>query len=435
MPSIKKPNNSIKVIPAEKSMQPLFERTLNRVRDDMSDNPYIRETFKVLAVGGYRSAIGSLWNAVVDDLRNKIVHRSLALFNKVSGVGKDVKTYEDFQNFVSDDQLIEGAYKIGVIGWEASKILKHAKETRHIFDGHPKSSEPSILKVLAMFDDCVKYVLIEPYPSQIVDIDDYIKTMDSADFDRNAIAVANALTELPEIYKEELVNRLFTVYVHPNTSSILRSNVEFVAPILWPVLPKNIKIQIVRRVDHEISKSNASQTANAFAFVNIVGANAYLSSTAKSYTLSPLVNGLMESLDDWNKESEYTQALLPYSANIPSDLINDYVWALTHTYIGFIGGSPQYSRSDFYSNRAAELIPKMFEVFDDTAANAFIETIKNSEVLRRRIQAPSKLARLRSLANIVINRISNSFSGKIFLENLVNEDKIEEFIKSLPILS
>jgi hypothetical protein len=429
-----KKETSVEVVPTEKSMQPFFERTLASVREDIADNPYIQETFKVLPVGGYRSAIGSLWNAVVDDLRNKIMHRSLVLFNKAAGVGRDVKSYEDFQNFVNDDQLIEGAYKIGVIGWEASKILRHAKEIRHIFNGHPKSSEPSILRVLAMFDDCVKYVLIEPYPAQIVDIDDYVNTMDSAQFDRNTIAVANALTELPEIYKDELINRLFTVYVHPNTSSVLRSNVEFVIPVLWSVLPKEVKIKIVRRVDQEITKSNSGQTANAFAFVNIVGANAYLSATAKNYTLVPLVKKLKESLDDWDKESECVQALLPYAANIPVDLINEYVSCLTHTYVGFTGGSPQYSRSDFYSNRAAELIPKMFEVFDDTAALAFIETVKNGELLRKRIHSPSKLNRLRSLGNMVLSRVSASFSGRAFLENLVDENKIEDFINSLPAL-
>ena len=82
----------------------------------------------------------------------------------------------------------EGAYKIGVIGWEASKVLKHAKETRHIFDGHPRSSQPSAIKVLAMFDDCIRYVLNEPYPSPIVDLDKYIEIMDSPDFDRSKIA-------------------------------------------------------------------------------------------------------------------------------------------------------------------------------------------------------------------------------------------------------
>lgn len=259
---------------AEASIQPFFQRALDNVREDISDNPYIKEALKVLTVGGYRSAIGSFWNAVVDDLRNKIIYRSLSLFNKSVDVGREIKCYEDFQNYVNDDQLIEGAYRIGVIGWEASKVLRHAKETRHIFDGHPRSSEPSILKVLAMFDDCVKYVLNDPYPPQIVDIDEYIATMDLPSFDRNEISVANALTELPEVYKNELANRLFTVYVHENTSSVLRSNVEFVAPILWPVLPKDIKIQVVRRVDQELIKGNAERTANAFAIVNKVGANA-----------------------------------------------------------------------------------------------------------------------------------------------------------------
>ena len=111
---------------------PLMESVLSRVREDMKDNPYIKEALLVLPVNGY-SAIGSFWNAVVDDLRNKIIFRSLDLFNKEMKLSREIKSYEDFQNYVNDDQLIEGAYKIGVIGWEASKILKHSKETRHFF--------------------------------------------------------------------------------------------------------------------------------------------------------------------------------------------------------------------------------------------------------------------------------------------------------------
>ena len=49
---------------------PLMESVLSRVREDMKDNPYIKEALLVLPVNGYRSAIGSFWNAVVDDLRN-----------------------------------------------------------------------------------------------------------------------------------------------------------------------------------------------------------------------------------------------------------------------------------------------------------------------------------------------------------------------------
>jgi hypothetical protein len=252
------------VVATSTELVPLFSRALETVRDDARDNPYLAEALRVLPVGGYRSAIGSVWNAVVDDLRNKILHRSVELFNKSVALARKVETYEDFQNYVNDDQLIEGAYKIGVIGWEASKVLKHAKETRHVFDGHPKSSEPSLVKVLAMLADCNKYVLSQPCPPKIIDIDDYLAQMATQDYDRNEIAIENALSELPEVYKVELANRLFSAYIHVGSSSILRSNIEFAVPILWSVLSKDVKAQIVRRLDQEITAGNAAKIGLAF---------------------------------------------------------------------------------------------------------------------------------------------------------------------------
>ena len=423
--------NSDLVPVTHQSLEPLFQRAISNVREDMIDNPYLAEALRVLPVGGHRSAIGSFWNAVVDDLRNKIIHRSVNLFNKAVNVGREIKTYEDFQNHVTDDNLIDGAYKIGVIGWEASKILKHAKETRHIFDGHPRSTEPSIVKVLAMFDDCAKYVLNEPFPPQIVDIDEYLGMMATPGFDRNEVAIANALTELPEVYKSELINRLFTAYIHESATSDLRSNIELTAPILWPVLPKELKIQVVRRVDQVISKGNVVTTKEAFAFVRLVNASAYLSPTAKRYVIQPLVEKLRDNLDRFDAEDRYVRALTPYAANIPADLMHVYVSAITQTYVGHIGGSSQFSRTDFYANGAATHIPKMFEAFDDSASAAFVECMRTNSTLRRRIENPLKLNRLRSLANIVKDRVSAAFSEKTILEALVDENREDEFWRLL----
>ncbi len=287
----------------------LIECTLENVRDDMIENPYIIEALRVLPVKGYRSAIGNVWNAVVDDLRNKIIHRSLLLFNKAVQLKRDVKCYEDFQNFVNDDDLIDGAREIGVIGWEAAKVLKHAKETRHIFDGHPRSSEPSAIKVLAMLDDCIRYVLAEPYPPEVVDIDDYLATMQTADFDRSELAITNAITDLPEVYKKVLIHRLFDAYIHESAPTDLRSNIELVGPILWKSLEKDLKVQVVRRVDKEIAKGKTVRTKEAFHFIRVVKASAYLTPTAKSYLLKPLVDKLTKSLDQWTDENDAVEAL------------------------------------------------------------------------------------------------------------------------------
>ena len=412
-------------------IQPLFQKALYSVREEVVDNPYIVEAIRVLEVGGYRSAIGSFWNAVIDDLRNKIIHRSLELFNKSLNISPPIKTYEDFQNRVNDDQLIEGAYQIGVIGWEASKVLKHAKETRHIFDGHPRSSTPSVLKVLVMMEDSIKYVLNQPYPVQIIDIDEYIVTMDTAAFDRNEVAAANALSEIPEIYKNELSNRLFKVYVDPQASSVIRSNIEFIAPILWKVLPKENKLQIVRRVDQELTKGDSVRTKYAFEFVTLVGSNNYLSTTAREYIIKPLTDELKENLDAWHIENRCVQELSVYAGQIPPNLVEDYIWSLTQTYVGRSGASVQFSRTDFYANGAATYIPTMFEAFDDTAVEAFVLTIRKNPILKRRIDDPTKLNRLRSLGNIALEKASLNHSGRDLLDKLVEPKREPEFFEAL----
>ena len=81
---------------SDNDIVPLIKRAVLRVREDMRDNPYILEAVRVLPVLGYRSAIGAFWNAVVDDLRNKIIFRSLSLFNKEIKIEREIKSYEDF---------------------------------------------------------------------------------------------------------------------------------------------------------------------------------------------------------------------------------------------------------------------------------------------------------------------------------------------------
>jgi len=412
-------------------LAPLFERALQSVREDMGDSPYIAEALKVLPVGGYRSAIGCFWNAVVDDLRNKIIHRSLSLFNKTVKPSREIKIYEDFQNHINDDQLIDGAYNIGVIGWEASKVLKHAKETRHIFDGHPRSSDPSIIKVLAMMDDCAKYVLNVEYPSQIIDIDEYMTVLGSETFDRNQVGIETALGDLPEVYKNELANRLFTAYIDPDTSTVLRSNIEFAVPILWRVLPKDVKFQIVRRVDQVMPKGDANATEQGFAFVKVVGGMRYLSMNARRYKVKPLVDKLYQNLDKWAVENEVVKELEPFAPYIPPDLLHVYASALTQTFVGDMGHSPQFSRRDFFADGAALRIPKMFEAFDDRAAEAFVESLKTNKILRGRIQNPAKLARLRSLGNVVLEKVSETFTYRALLEALVDEKSEGRFFKEL----
>ena len=414
---------------SENEIVPLVKNSVLRIRDDLRENPYVLETLRVLPVGGYRSAIGSIWNAVVDDLRNKVLFRGIHLFNQE--MNTKIKDYDDFIALNNDDMLIDGAYKIGVISWEASEVLKQAKKTRHIFYGHPKSSDPSPIKVLGMIDDCVKYVLNEEYPVKIIDINEYIDTLSSSSFDRNQIAAENAMGDLPEKYKSELVNRLFSVYIHDQTPTTTIGNIEFITPILWKTLPKDVKVQTIRKVDQIFPKGNQIHTERAFKFSVMVDGHKYLSTSARKYIIAPVVSKLKASLDKWSEEADCIKLLSKYADIIPAELSAEYVSALTHTYVGYMGLSNQFSRKDFYSNAAAGLIPDMFERFDDTMISDFVSTIKQSDILKSRISHASKLTRLRNLGQICKDKASSGHTDLPFLEILCSPVREPEFIKGI----
>ena len=405
---------------------------LDNVREDLRDNPYIVETVKVLNAGAYRSAIGCFWNAVIDDLRNKVIHRSIDLFNKEMKPSKPVKKYEDFQDNVNDEMLIDGAYKMGIITWEWHKILKHSKEVRHVFDGHPRSSDPTQIKVISMMEDCVKYVLSQDYPPQIIDIDQYVSLMETEDFDKNEISISYSLDDLPDIYSNKLINMLFSKYVDKNISSALRSNIEVVAPILWKQLNSETLVTVARRVDTEIAGADKNRIELAFEFIKVVDGLRHLSAFSKVYVLDPIIKSLELNLDNFSIENDCVDELLPYSGFIPRELGYRYVNALTQTYVGKTGTSYMWKRTDFYADRASIRIPKMFEKFDSHLIECFAESVRKNTTLKERIaHNATKMRRLRTLGNILLSIVPDNHSQKDFLSMLCEESREDDFFKEI----
>ncbi len=419
------------VIPADKLEY--LQRELTNVRDDFIDNKYVQEAITVLAAGGLRSTIGSYWNAVVDDLRRKVMHRSIDLFNKEINPKKEIKSYEDFQNYITDFDLIEGAYKIGVLSWEAHKLLHQARETRNIFDGHPDSSDPTLFKVFNLIADCNRYILSQEYPLTIIDVNQYILTMDTDTYNKHEIAVEQAFTDLPLIYKNEMANRLFTLYIGDNASTRLKSNIEFSYPILWKVIPKEIRQQIGKRYDKLLVEGNGEIISKANGILTIVDGLRYVSAASRKILFEPVITELENNLDNWNDEGRVVQQLQRLGSTIPSDLIDRFVSAITLTYVGYKGGSYHFARTEFYSNSAAPRISEMFEKFDNASADAFVETIKTNKTLRSRIRHTAQLNRLRTLGNILINKPEIRKDTIEYLELLVDETQTKEFYQTIEV--
>lgn len=407
----------------------LLAKELANVREEVKDCSYLEEAIKVLPVKGYRSAIGAYWNSVVDDLRQKILHRSIDLFNKE--MGKKVVEYEDFQNHITDYDLIEGAYKIGVLTWEGRKLMHQAREIRNMFSGHPQSSDPGLIKVLNLISDCNKHVLSEDFPPSIIDISTYLSQMDSGSYDRNEIAVEQAFSDLPSIYKIELSNRFFTTYLSESISSELRANIEFCAPILWDSINKKTKQQVGKRFDKLIVEGDKTKIKRGLDFINIVKGMMYVSVASRKILITPIIDKLHDSLDVWSKEAQYVKELAPLSKFVPGTSLKKYVESITKTFVGKKGHSMQFARTDFYSDDAAPYIKKMFHRFDTKATDLFVETIQKDRTIKRRIKKSGQLQRLRILGNIILENNIGSDEALDFIELLCDEDKESDFYDSI----
>lgn len=406
-----------------------LQKELINVRQELFDNKYVNEAHRVLTAGGLRSAIGCYWNAVSDDLRRKVMHRSLDLFNKE--MNKNVKDYEGFQRDVTDNDLIEGAYKIGVLSWEAKKVIHQARETRNIFDGHPDSSDPSLFKVLNMLADCNKYVLSQEYPIPIINVNDYITKMDTDTYDKHELAVEQAFIDLPIVYKTEMANKFFTYYTSDTISTRFRGNIEFSFPILWRVLPKESREQISQRFDRVYLEGDSDINEKGIEMLSLVDGFRYLSTTTRKLIFEPKIKELEDNLDNWNEEAKITRDLFSYGSVIPDTLVSRFVNAITLTYVGYKGISYNHSRTAFYSDGAASRISKMFEKFDNKSAEEFIKTIKNDSTLKSRISHVGQLKRLRTLGDILLNKPEITGEIKLFLELLVDETKTKDFFHEI----
>lgn len=405
----------------------LLSKELSNVREEVKDCPYLAEAIKVLPVKGYRSAIGAYWNAVVDDLRQKILHRSIDLFNKEIDPKKEITKYEDFQDHVTEYDLIEGAYKIGVLCWEGRKLMHQARETRNMFSGHPKTKEPSLIKVLNLISDCNTYVLSEDFPPSIIDISTYLSQMDSDSYDRNEIAVEQAFSDLPSIYKTELSNRFFTTYVSESISSELRANIEFCSPVLWDSITKDDKKQIGKRFDKLIVEGDKEKIKRGLAYINLVEGMMYVNLASRKIVIGPLIKKLEASLDDWDTEANIIKKISPLSKFIPEESLQLYIESITKTFVGIKGSSSRFSRTDFYSDSAVPYIKKMFHRFDTKSTEIFVAAIQKDEKLKRRIKGSGQLRRLRVLGNILIENNIGSVEDLEFIELLCDEEKETEF--------
>ncbi|MBE9592026.1 MAG: hypothetical protein IMF19_00960, partial [Proteobacteria bacterium] len=184
-------------------------------------------------------------------------------------------------------------------------------------------------------------------------------------------------------------------------------------------------------LDQDIVSGNWQKTEKGIELLSLVNGLKYVSSSSRRAIFDPAIQNLEQKLNEWAEEGKYVHYLERLGTNIPDELIPRYVAALTLTFVGFEGRTYRSPRTHFYSNTAAPVIKLLFEKFDDKAAEEFVNTIKTNLMLKRKIEYPGQLTRLRILANILLERPKLRSDVREFLELLLDEKRTGEFLRGI----
>lgn len=211
-----------------------------------------------------------------------------------------------------------------------------------------------------------------------------------------------------------------------------KKNIQAVFLVAWNRLTNEIRETLARRIDTEISGADKVAIGAAFDFFSLVNGYRYLTASSRRYLLRPVIAELESGLDDFATENRCVEQLFPYAGFIPRDLIYQYVNSLTQTYVGRTGVSPYFRRTDFYADRAALKIPKMFERFDGYSVDCFVECVRENLKLKNRVLSNAvKMRRLRTLGNILLPTVSPGTANYDFLQALVDESMEADFKKMI----
>lgn len=120
-------------------LEPAAKDIYTRIRPEKQRNKYIESSIKLFLLGEYRNAMDNIWQATIDDIREKVLARSITFFNQE--MKTSISKYSDFQDKkIQDNDLIEGAYKIDIYDFETKEKLHINRNIRNKFLDHPKRS-------------------------------------------------------------------------------------------------------------------------------------------------------------------------------------------------------------------------------------------------------------------------------------------------------
>lgn len=355
--------------------------------EQKKDARYLSKFVAASIIGLFDAALNYVWNEVVLHLREKAKVYGLDLFYDaaVGGVNrKDYKNEEDLSG-IKDSVMLDTCLKLEIISSTIYKKLDYILTMRNdVAASHPNVESIGGFELLGWLQTCVKDVLADSPSASAIRIKlfrDNLRSQAAVIDDNTSERLTEELKHMSPPHVHNLLITMFGMYVAPDSSNVLRSNIAKVAPTVWSLSNSLFKQKIGSMLDGYRNNLETTKHQLGESFLSVVDGKNYETISSKTVALDRLSDQLSEAHSGFNNyytEPPIMREILSYvksSNDIPDSVADELISSVLKARLG-----RGLSYQDGVSPSAAPLYDSFLSFLDDNLIAKAISLLFSTEI-------------------------------------------------------
>lgn len=307
---------------------------------------YLAKFVGASAIGLFDAALNYIWNEVVLNLRTKAELYGLDLFFDAAVGGNARTAFQTADDLagLKDNVLLNTCRKLELISDIVYRKLDHILTMRNeVAASHPNVERIGGFELLGWLQTCVREVISDQPSQSSIQARALIEnicaraTLLTGD---EVAHVASAVSRLSTAHTNNLLIRLFGIFVDPSKDQILRHNIAQIAKSVWNGAEANARLRVGIMLDRCRVNLEQVRAAHGLTFLREVDGLEYQTLGAKVTTLQHVAEQLSEAHDGWDNfyhEPAFIEEILRYckkSSDIPPQVYDRLVEVVLRCRIG-----------------------------------------------------------------------------------------------------
>ncbi|KOS05227.1 hypothetical protein AM493_03625 [Flavobacterium akiainvivens] len=385
--------------------------------DERAKSTYLSKFTVAISVGLFDGALNFLWDETVKSLRRLAVNFDLQYF---LGVAKTLNTKyknlvnEDDLSAIGDHDLLEISRRIGLINDINHKRLEHVNYLRnHASAAHPNENYVSGIEMLSLLEACLKYAIVAKPDHSVIQIQQLFDNLRTKEIPKEDFEIiGDDLRKQPQERIDDFVLSLVGIYIDPKTESLVKKNIDRLAPKIWDILLEDTKLRIgakfgLYRKNGDVDRKDAIQS-----FLEKVDGLKYKDEDSLAAELLEKLQNLKTIHFEWNNFYNERAHAKSIKDSIPANGIPDAVRKLFVKVITicYVGNGLGYKEG--VDEVALPYYKEFIEGFTITEIKDFVHLFKDPEFTSD-FRASKADVRLRKMANFFKAKTKDVYINRI----------------------